>query len=153
NELKAAFAFPDVVCPEDMASFVDNSIGKLVGWNWDFGYGPGSSLQNPDPVKYPQVTIGRSQLYTVRLIVENDLHCFDTTRHQVKVVNTCFITAPNAFTPNNDTKNDYLYPLNAYKAVNLVFKIYNRYGQLVFQTTDWTKKWDGTINGNPQATG
>jgi gliding motility-associated-like protein len=60
---------------------------------------------------------------------------------------------PNAFTPNFDGKNDYLYPLNAYKADNLVFQVYNRFGQLVFETKDWTRKWDGTINGRQQQTG
>jgi gliding motility-associated-like protein len=68
-------------------------------------------------------------------------------------VNTCYITVPNAFTPNNDGKNDHLYPLNAYKAVNLEFNIFNRYGQLIFHTTDWTRHWDGTVNGLLQATG
>ena len=43
--------------------------------------------------------------------------------------------------------------LNAYKADNLEFRVYNRWGQLVFETKDWTRKWNGTINGNPQAAG
>jgi gliding motility-associated-like protein len=60
---------------------------------------------------------------------------------------------PSGFTPNGDGFNDYLYPLNAYKATKLEFRIFNRYGQLVFETKDWTKKWDGTINGRPQDTG
>ena len=54
---------------------------------------------------------------------------------------------PSAFTPNGDGINDYLYPLNAYKAAGLEFRVYNRYGQLVFQTTDWTRRWDGTVGG------
>ena len=56
-------------------------------------------------------------------------------------------------TPNGDGFNDYLYPLNAYKADNLEYNVYNRFGQLVFHTTDWTHKWDGTISGKPQSTG
>jgi len=71
----------------------------------------------------------------------------------MKVVNSCYITVPNAFTPNNDGKNDFLYPLNAWKASNLEFFIYNRYGQVIFHSTDWTRKWDGTINGQPQSSG
>jgi gliding motility-associated-like protein len=65
----------------------------------------------------------------------------------------CYITVPTAFTPNGDGLNDFLYPLNAYKADNLEFRIYNRYGQMVFETTNWTKKWDGKIDGKPQASG
>ena len=69
----------------------------------------------------------------------------------VKVYQQVYI--PNAFTPNGDNLNDFLYPVNAYKADNLEFSVYNRVGQRVFHSTDWTKKWDGTINGNPQDAG
>jgi gliding motility-associated-like protein len=153
NELKAKFKYPDILCPEDKAVFTDSSIGKIISWNWDFGNGNGSSSQNPLPEPYPLVTVGKSKMYTIRLIVENNLHCFDTVAHQMKVVNSCFITVPNGFTPNGDGKNDFLYPLNAWKATNLEFFIYNRYGQVIFRTTDWTKKWDGRINGALQSTG
>jgi gliding motility-associated-like protein len=60
---------------------------------------------------------------------------------------------PNAFTPNGDGKNDFLYPLNAYAATDLRFQVFNRYGQLIFETRDWTKKWDGTMNGQPMESG
>ena len=60
---------------------------------------------------------------------------------------------PSAFTPNGDGLNDYLYPLNGYKAKNLEFKVFNRWGQMVFETTDWTIKWDGTVNGQKQNPG
>lgn len=153
NELKAKFKFPEILCPEENAVFIDSSIGKIISWNWDFGNGNGSSFQNPMPEPYPLVTSGKSKLYNIRLIVENNLHCFDTVTHQMKVVNSCFITVPNGFTPNGDGKNDYLYPLNAWKAINLEFYIYNRYGQVVFKTTNWTNKWDGRINGQLQSTG
>ena len=153
NTLQAKFGFPEVLCPEDKAVFTDSSIGKIVSWNWDFGNGDNSSLQNPLPETYPQVTSGRSKIYPVRLIVENNLHCFDTVVNQMKVVYSCYITVPNAFTPNGDGHNDYLYPLNAWKAVNLEFIIYNRYGQIVFRTNNWTNKWDGRINGQMQSSG
>lgn len=153
NDLKANFKFPEILCPQENAVFTDSSIGKIIGWNWNFGNGNGSSFQNPMPEPYPLVTSGKSKLYTVQLIVENNLHCFDTVAHQMKVVNSCFITVPNGFTPNGDGKNDYLYPLNAWKATNLEFNIYNRYGQLVFKTNNWTNKWDGRINGQLQSTG
>jgi gliding motility-associated-like protein len=72
---------------------------------------------------------------------------------QIKVVKTCYIAVPGAFTPNGDGFNDYLYPLNAYKADDLTFNIYNRLGQLVFHSTEKFKKWDGRINGQLQSTG
>jgi gliding motility-associated-like protein len=69
------------------------------------------------------------------------------------VADNCYIAVPSAFTPNGDGANDYPYPLNAYKASNLRFSVYNRNGQLIFATKDPTKKWDGTVKGNPQPAG
>src|SRR4030095_11509525 len=64
-----------------------------------------------------------------------------------------YISVPNAFTPNGDGRNDWLYPLNIYHVTDFEFRVYNRLGQLVFETRDPAKKWDGTINGRLQGTG
>jgi gliding motility-associated-like protein len=65
----------------------------------------------------------------------------------------CYIAVPGAFTPNGDGNNDYLYPLDAYNATNLEFRVYDRWGRLVFQTTNWMTRWDGTTGGHPQPVG
>jgi gliding motility-associated-like protein len=64
-----------------------------------------------------------------------------------------YIAVPSAFTPNADGLNDWLGPLNALKADDLRFRVFNRMGQLVFETKDWTRQWDGNINGVLQDTG
>ena len=151
NELKAVFEGNAELCPEDSASFINSSIGNIIQYNWDFGNGNTSTLKDPLPQRYPKTS--GEQSYPVRLIVQNNGPCFDTAVQQVKVLRTCYIAVPNAFTPNGDKNNDYLYPLNAYKADNLVFNVYNRLGQLVFHTTDWTHKWDGSIGGKLQSSG
>ena len=151
NELKAAFEIPELLCPEDEAVFKNNSTGKIISWNWDFGNGITSTLQNPSPLHYQPES--RDKYYRVQLIVQNDLNCFDTVSKQIKILYNCYIAVPSAFTPNNDGLNDFLYPLNAYKADQLIFNVYNRFGQLVFTTRDWTKKWDGRINGEAQPSG
>jgi gliding motility-associated-like protein len=145
NELKAKFEASAVVCPGDFALFKDNSIGKILQWNWDFGNGNISNLQQPQPQVYPYSNIIRD--VPVRLIVTNNLSCNDTAVQIIKVVGNCYIAVPNAFTPNGDGLNDFLYPTNAYKAKDLQFKVFNRFGQLIFYTTDWTRKWDGTFKG------
>lgn len=151
NELKANFAAPNSLCPQDAATFRDTSIGKITAWDWNFGNGSTSTLQNP-PAQLYQPS-GGDKNYPVTLIVKNDRNCFDTAQKQVKVLYTCFIAVATAFTPNGDGRNDYLYPVNAYKAKNLIFKVYNRYGQLVFSTTDFMRKWDGTFRDSKQQTG
>lgn len=152
NELKAGFAMSvPVLCPLDMATFTDQSIGNIISHQWDFGFGNGSRSVNPNPFRYP---IGsREQVYEVQLIVEDNLHCFDTVMHTIKTVPTCRVAVPTAFTPNNDGTNDFLYPLNGYKTSDLTFRVYARNGQLVFETRNWLNKWDGTINGSPAPVG
>jgi gliding motility-associated-like protein len=154
NQLTARFVMaPSTLCPEDVAVYTDSSTGKIVSWYWIFGDGTTSTQQNPPPKKYASITERDGRYYPVALIVKNDINCFDTAETRIQVLYNCYITVPTAFTPNGDGLNDFLYPLNAYKADNLEFRIYNRYGQMVFETTNWTKKWDGKIDGKPQASG
>lgn len=54
---------------------------------------------------------------------------------------------PTAFTPNNDGKNDIIKPILLGKVRQYLFKIYNRWGQLIFQTTDLSNGWNGTFKG------
>ena len=151
NSLEAIFETNNVLCPEDAASFTNNSIGNIISWNWQFGDGSGSQQQLPPPRRYP--VTGSEKDYTVQLIVENSAHCLDTAVQTMKVLRTCYIAVPGAFTPNGDGLNDYLYPLNAFKADGLDFNVYNRLGQLVFHSAEWTKKWDGKLNGQLQNAG
>ena len=145
NDLKAKFEATSVVCPGDFAVFKDTSIGKILQWNWTFGNGNSSFQQQPPPQTYPYTNIIRD--VPVRLIVTNNIGCSDTAFQNIRVVGNCYIAVPNAFTPNGDGLNDYLYPTNAYKAKDLQFKVFNRFGQLLFSTNNWTVKWDGTFKG------
>lgn len=149
--VKADFEMPEFVCPNDEATFIDHCEGNIVSRKWDFGNGQTSFLKIPPKQHYPVVI--RTKDFPVRLTVENVIGCKDTIVKQLKVINNCFIAVPTAFTPNGDGMNDYLYPLNAYKARDLDFRIYNRYGQKVFETKNWTQKWDGTFHGEKQPTG
>ena len=79
--------------------------------------------------------------------------CSDTVEKSLTVLNNCQIAVPSAFTPNGDGLNDYLSPHNALKADKLEFKVYNRWGQLVFLSRDWRQKWDGRVNGIFQSSG
>jgi len=155
NELLSRFYVTpsNELCPEDAIQFKDSSIGKIVSWYWIFGDGTSSSVQSPSPKKYAPPPTRNGRIYPTALIVRNNIGCFDTSHRMIKVLYNCYIAVPTAFTPNGDGLNDYLYPLNAYKADNLEFRVFNRWGQRVFETKDWTKKWDGKINGNPQAPG
>ncbi len=149
--LDAKFNSPEVSCAVDAVTVTDASAGDITGWNWNFGDGSTSIQQNPDPFKYTAVP--GEKTYTIKLSVSNDIGCTDSASANILVVGNCNIVVPTAFTPNNDGKNDYLFPTNAFGADNLIFRIYNRFGQLIFESRDWQKKWDGNVNGQPQGSG
>lgn len=139
--LRAAFAGPSVACPRDVVVFVDSSVGKIASWRWELG-GEVFDGKVPPSQAYPRV--GE---YAIRLVVTDSAGCADTVSSVLKSVPNCFIAVPGAFSPNGDGVNDYLYPLDAYKATNLVFRVFNREGEMVWETRDWTKKWDGRVGG------
>lgn len=152
EKLRAAFDAPEILCAKDPAVFTDHSTGNISQWSWDFGNGSNSSRQQPDPFAYGSA--GRDEMrYDVRLTITDPDGCYDTAIRRVTVAASCVITVPSAFTPNNDGRNDHLFPTNAFNANNLLFRIYNRFGQLVFESRNWQQKWDGNVKGQPQPAG
>jgi len=151
-ELAAGISGTEYLCrPYDSASFNEASTGIIIRRSWSFGNGQTDTTNKP-PTQYYSIPDTEDD-YFVRLAVIDTSGCTDTTYHIVKVASNCYIAVPTAFTPNGDGLNDYLYPLNAYKATNLVFRVFNRSGQLVFETRDWSRKWDGTLHGVQQSSG
>ncbi len=152
NEVKAKFEMDQFLCPEDKLTVKNTSTGLIDAWRWNFDVLGTSNLKDPLPFQFP--SINREAYYTVKLVAFNyTLNCADSTRHTLTVLDHCYIGVPTAFTPNGDGLNDTFWPHNALKADNLEFRVYNRWGQLVFQSKTWRDKWDGKINGVLQTTG
>jgi gliding motility-associated-like protein len=92
------------------------------------------------------------QLYKV--LVANEAGCADSAFITVKVFQSGpYIFVPNAFTPNNDGRNDKLRPMAVGMQRIDQFIIYNRWGQTVFSTSKNGEGWDGAIGGQVQGTG
>lgn len=151
NAINASFEAPNIICPRDYATFKNNSTGQIDSWTWDFADGTFNNSQTPPDHLFP--ITGVETNYPVKLIAGNAMGCYDTAIQKIDVLRSCYIAVPTAFTPNGDGLNDYLYPLNAFKADNLVFQVFNRQGQMVFETHDWTQKWDGRIQGHDAPAG
>jgi len=75
--------------------------------------------------------------------------------NETLVTQTAGIFTPNAFTPNGDGINDTFGPVNYFTdiAADYRFMIYNRWGQKIFETTDFTRTWDGTFKNGPAPVG
>ncbi len=151
HTVKAGFSLPDTLCLNDSLIIIDNSSNNSISWKWNFGNGVTSNLKQPIGI-YFQAN-GQQNQYQVIQVVQNAFNCSDTSIKKVIVLPNCYIDIPSGFTPNGDGLNDYLYPLNAFKALNLNFKVYNRYGQVIYESTDWQKKWDGRVKGELQPSG
>ena len=90
--------------------------------------------------------------YTVRVSSQNG--CFSEDQVVVNVYKSgANILVPSAFTPNGDGKNDGLKPITIGISKLKYFSIYNRWGQLLFTTTEIGKAWDGNFNGVGQPSG
>lgn len=151
HTVKAGFSLSDTLCLTDSLIVIDQSSKNSIYWKWNFGNGITSNQQQPIGI-YFQAN-GRQNQYAVMQVVENAFGCSDTSIQNVFVLPNCYIDIPSGFTPNGDGLNDYLYPLNAFKAKNLSFKVYNRYGQIIYESNDWHQKWDGRLKGELQSSG
>lgn len=60
---------------------------------------------------------------------------------------------PNAFSPNNDGQNDFFKITNMTDEKLIDFKVFNRWGTILFRTTDSRQGWDGTNKGQQQPVG
>ena len=132
--------------PSPIVFFQDQSINANL-WHWSFGNGDTSIIKNPS------YTYQQSGEYTITLIVSNQAGCSDTAWKKIYISPNEFIKVPEAFSPNGDGQNDEFYLFYAGNFVSLEFRIFNRWGEMVFETTDKKQGWDGTYKGKLQEEG
>ena len=120
-------------------------------YNWV----PASWLNNA-AINNPIAIISSSSVDSVIYVVTatNTIGCFATDNIKVIVYKTMpDIFMPNAFTPNGDGVNDVIRPVLVGISNLEYFKVFNRWGQMVFSTTQNAKGWDGSIGGKIQDPG
>lgn len=118
-------------------------IGQTVLWK---------PLKNLDSTSSftPVFRGATEQLYTIDIQTAGG--CLTVDTQLVRTVSSVEIYVPNAFTPNHDGINDFLRPLLRGVEEVHYFRVYNRSGQLLFQTQSAEPGWDGTFKGQPQLT-
>jgi gliding motility-associated-like protein len=116
--------------------FYNLSFSNIVNYAWTFY--KGTSIE-----KDPLQKINYDVPHDVWLLVKNRYGCLDSIKKTVKP--PLLVYAPNSFTPNGDGINDaFRFKGVGIKLFNLL--IYNRWGELVFETDNIDKGWDGTYN-------
>ncbi len=131
---------------EPVVFFTDLSTNTTI-WNWDFNDGENATVQSPGH------SFDFADSYKVRLIASNEGGCFDTLVQTVSIAPFDFVKLPSAFSPNGDGENDVFHVLRAGELDIIEFKIFNRWGNVVFETNDKNEGWDGTRKGKEQNTG
>ncbi len=118
-----------------------------VGYEWT----PATWLNSTNtatPVALPENNI------TYYLKVTSKAGCSATDSIRVKLYKVPpSLYVPTGFSPNNDSKNDVLIPIALGMRTLDYFRIFNRWGKLLFYTSQKGKGWDGTFNGVPQDPG
>ena len=112
---------------------------------------PSLGLSDPN-IRNPIATLSSDYSYFLRVSTPEGCAAIDTINIHVFQTNPD-IFVPTAFTPNNDKLNDFLIPLPVGIEQFDFFKVYNRFGQLIFSTTEVGKGWDGKIGGQDQSNG
>jgi gliding motility-associated-like protein len=124
--------------------------GGLV-YFWSPGIGLNSTTIN-NPVGIYDSTLNLTKI-RYKVLVSNEAGCIDSAFITVRIFKTNpQVFVPTAFTPNGDGLNDVFRPIAVGIKQFEYFRVYNRWGQLVFSTTINGQGWDGNIGGKPQGT-
>lgn len=124
----------------------DRSSVDVIDWDWtSIGSSPSYS-QSENPVfTFPEGEVGN---YPVTLVVTTEHGCSDTVTIIMHIVQDIIFYAPNTFTPDGDENNQswgiFVEGIDIY---NFDLFIFNRWGEMIWESHDPKAKWDGTYNG------
>ncbi len=148
----ASFGFSGNATIDDPMILFDNTSFNSTTSSWNFGDGsPVSNIEDPSHL-FPDVP---NVNYIVTLTVENDLGCQDETSKLIIVNDVITFYVPNSFTPDGDELNDVFQPVfySGYDPYDFHMTIFNRWGEIVFESYDASKSWDGTYGSKTTESG
>ena len=125
----------------------DVSFGNISSYFWSSN-GASNIVSNGDNafISYPEGVVGNYEIY---LKVIDSEGCMDSTMLTIEIVPDIIFYAPNSFTPDNDEHNQsWLFYIEGIDLVNFNLQIYNRWGEVIWETIDTKASWDGYFNGS-----
>lgn len=139
----ANFSHSPIIPIPNMPVQFTNLSTNSVFYIWSFGDGSGSNEKDPSH------QYRRTGSYTVCLTARSADGCLDTICRTVDADVHPAVDVPTGFSPNGDGSNDILYVRGA-AIERMEFKLFNRWGEMVFESNSLTKGWDGSFRGKPQ---
>jgi len=127
-----------------LVSFYNNSI-NANSFEWEFGDGTNSFAENPTH-SYPEDAAS----YLVTLVAYNEISCTDSVTMTIVILKDVGLHVPNSFTPDGDEYNHTFYPIltEGFKKDSYHMSIFDRWGELVFESYDPSFGWNGTFGKN-----
>jgi gliding motility-associated-like protein len=130
--------------------FTNTTVGA-TSFLWDFGdFSPTSSLEDANH-DYLGNELGN---YIVTLIASTPFGCADTAAAVIVMREDLLFYVPNTFTPDGDTYNEEFTPIfySGFDADDYHLTIFNRWGEIVFESYNYEKGWDGSYGSNKEKT-
>jgi len=124
--------------------FEMNALNGGVSYLWKPVTGLANSNKQKTEVYYLKNDPSKI-FYTI--LIKDSVGCLNTDKQEVWVFESPDVYAPTAFTPNGDNANDVFIPFYINIKTLQSFRIYNRWGNKIFETNDLKKFWDATIMG------
>ncbi|MEO6000663.1 MAG: gliding motility-associated C-terminal domain-containing protein, partial [Chitinophagaceae bacterium] len=140
-----AIRYPTVSTPSNTRTQLQ---ARVLGNNYTYSWNPPKAL-TLSSVYNPVFNYDRETEYKITITSPAGCLVTDTLLVTMRIVSDLFV--PKAWSPNKDGFNDKLYPLPVNILELRYFRIFNRWGQLVFETNKLLDGWDGIFNGKPQA--
>lgn len=147
----AAFTFDPLNTTEfdPEINFYDQS---LLGNTYEWNFGEIISQLNTSTETNPMHSYQGPGYYNVFLEVTSVNGCIDTVSHPVYIEPEFAIYVPNAFSPNVDSRNEFFYPQGiGIDEDRYNMYIFDRWGELIFESNNFSKGWDGTAKGKSTA--
>ena len=125
----------------------ENESTGASSYDWTFGDNSGNSSATNPVHTYDENETGN---YLVTLIAYSNAGCSDTAYGYIRVEEEIIYYVPNTFTPDNDSYNQFFQPVftSGYDPFDYTLLIFDRWGEIIFESHDVTKGWDGTYSGN-----
>jgi len=144
---KASFTYTPVTPQENVPyTFTNTSSPDAVRFKWLFGDGDTLQTTSRANIDHQYNTSGT---FRALLVAYNAAGCADTAKADIVVIIVPRLDVPNAFTPAQNSVNSIVY-VRGFGIGRMQWRIYNRYGNLVFESNSQSAGWDGKFKGTIQ---
>ncbi len=136
-----------VTTTNPVSTMINGTIGGST-YFWNFG-DTGTSIETKPEHTFPNID---TSTYQITLVAISKDGCIDSLKKSVKVIEDLLYYVPNSFTPDGDQYNQEFKPIftSGFDHKGYQLLIFDRWGNLVFETTDYTKGWDGKRLGSKE---